>query len=56
MGGAGATGWFDEVIFYEPAKDLADMVLTAFSVAARLRRLNPERVFNLGLVQSRVTI
>lgn len=41
------TGWFDDVIFYEPNKTLKGKIFNLFKVSAHIRKLNPDRVFLL---------
>jgi ADP-heptose:LPS heptosyltransferase len=42
------TGWFDEVMFYTPARSAAQRLATMLSLARRIRALGPEMVYDLA--------
>ena len=44
----GKTGWFDDVIFYIPGKDLWNLLKTISSLVKKLRSFSPDYIFNLS--------
>ena len=42
------TGWFDDAMFYTPAKNAVQKLITMFSLARRIRALGPEMVYDLA--------
>lgn len=44
----GPTGWFDEVIFYNPCEKFSNKIKNMILLAKRLSAYNPEYVFNLA--------
>jgi len=44
----GPTGWFDDVIFYEPTRSLWKIIRNALEVSRKVRGLSPVHVYNLS--------
>jgi len=44
----GSTGWFDDVVFYEPLKRSQGTIKNAFTIAIKMRSMLIEHVFNLA--------
>lgn len=44
----GPTGWFDEVMFYTPARSIPNKLSTMLSLAGKIRELGPEVVYDLA--------
>lgn len=42
------TGWFDDVMFYAPAKNAAQQLTIMLSLAYRIRALRPEMIYDLA--------
>lgn len=42
------TGWFDEVMFYTPARSIADKLATMWLLARSIRTLGPEFIYDIA--------
>ncbi|MBP0130980.1 MAG: glycosyltransferase family 9 protein [Nitrospira sp.] len=52
----GPTGWFQEVLYYQPVSGWWRKVMAAWKLLARLRRLNPDVIYNLAPERSLVQV